>query len=188
VIIEHFFYSAALAVLVGMIYFRFAHRDPSWIIIAISFVPDIDHTSKLLRHVFWPFMFRPYMHSVINSGDFHSILFLIVFSLLFGAILRGAGFRFIDGVICTAIGLAAHFFEDALVYKIGYAFFWPISSKIYGLGIIPETYNLWIADSTVLIVGIILLASSVVIRTFVDGKGWWDVFLQGGRLESGHPS
>jgi hypothetical protein len=67
------------------------------------------------------------------------------------------------------------------VYKIGYAFFWPISSKIYGIGIMPEIPKFFgIANSTVLQVGIILLGGVVLLRTFVDGKGWVSVFLRGG--------
>jgi hypothetical protein len=42
VYIEHIIYSAALAVIVGMIFSRYTGRDPSWIIIALAFVPDID--------------------------------------------------------------------------------------------------------------------------------------------------
>jgi len=42
VFIEHIFYSAALAVLIGMIFSRYTGRDPSWIIIAVAFVPDVD--------------------------------------------------------------------------------------------------------------------------------------------------
>jgi hypothetical protein len=108
---------------------------------------------------------------------------LIIFSLLFAVILCYIGIKFIDGFICTAIGFAAHLLEDALVYKIGYAFFWPISSKIYGIGIMPEIPNFFgIANSTVLLVGIILLAGVVLVRTLVDGKGWGSVFLRGGRM------
>jgi len=177
---EHIIYSAALAVIVGLVYFRFTRRDPSWIIIAVAFVPDIDFALSHLRR-----LYRTFIHYGIQHGDFHNILFLIIFSLMFAAILRYVGIRFVDGFICTAIGFAAHLFEDALVYKIGYAFFWPISSKVYGIGIMSETYNFFgIANSTVLVVGIILLAIAVLVRTLVDGKGWWRVFLRGGRMEN----
>ena len=173
---EHIIYSAALAVIVGMIYFRVTRRDPSWIIIAVAFAPDIDFALGILRR-----FSRNLMHFGIRHGDFHNILVLIIFSILVAVILRLVGIRFIDGFICAAIGFAAHLFEDAMVYKMGYAFFWPISSKIYGIGIMPETYNFFgIANSTVLVVGIILLALVVLVRTLVDGKGWRRVFLQGG--------
>jgi len=181
VYIEHIIYSAAFAVIVGMVFFRFTRRDPSWIIIAVAFVPDIDLVLEILRH-----LFRTSFHYSIHHGDFHNVLFLILFSLLFAAILRHFGIRFIEGFICSSVGIAAHLFEDALVWKPAYAFFWPISSRIFGIGIMQETPNIFgIANSTVLLVGIILLAGAVLLRTLVDGKGWWSVFLRGGRMESG---
>jgi len=42
VYIEHLIYSAALAVIFGMFFSRFKGTDPSWIIIAVAFVPYID--------------------------------------------------------------------------------------------------------------------------------------------------
>ena len=179
-LIEHIIYSAALAVIVGMIFFRFTGRDPSWIIIAVAFVPDIDLALEMFRYLF-RYLFRTPFHYTIHHGDFHNVLFLILFSLLFAAVLRHFGIRFIDGFICSAVGIAAHLFEDALVLNPAYAFFWPVSSKIYGIGIMPETRNVLIANITVLLVGIILLAGAVLVRTLIDGKGWWSVFLRGGR-------
>ena len=40
--IEHLLYSAALAVIVDMIFSRSMGRDLLWIIIAVAFEPDID--------------------------------------------------------------------------------------------------------------------------------------------------
>jgi hypothetical protein len=185
VYIEHIIYSAAFAVIVGMVFFRYTRRDPSWIIIAFAFVPDIDlvleFTLQMLRR-----LFRITFSFGIHHGDFHNVLFLILFSLLSGAILLHIGIRYIDGFICSAVGFAAHLFEDALVWNPAWKFFWPISSKIYGIGIMPETRNFFgIANSTVLLVGIVFLGGAVLVRTLVDGKGWWHVFLRGGRMENG---
>jgi hypothetical protein len=182
VYIEHLIYSAALAVIVGMIFSRYYGRDPSWIIIAVALVPDIDLAlqaalqgiRKLTRIVF---------PVVIHHGDFHNILLLIVFSLLFAWVLHRFGFRFIDGLICSAVGIAAHFIEDAIVFNPAYAFLWPITTQKFGIGIMNEIPNFFgIANSTVLLVGIILLAGAVLVRTLIEGPGWWRVFLKGGRI------
>ena len=179
--IEHLIYSAALAVIVGMFFSRFTGRDPSWIIIAVAFVPDIDSALEKIDR-----MTRITIPVINHHGDLHNILMLVVFSLLLAMILRWFGIRFIDGLTCSAIGIAAHLCEDALVYKPAYAFLWPLSAQDFGLGILPETRNiLGIASSTVLLIGLILLTGAVLIRTLIEGKGWWRVFLQGGRRETG---
>jgi len=175
--IEHLIYSAALAVLVGMIFSRYTGRDPSWIIIAVAFVPDIDRPLEIANQ-----LFKNVFPVAIRHGDLHNILLLLGFSLLFAMILHWFGIRFIDGLICSAIGIAAHFFEDALVFKPAYAFLWPITAQTFGLGIMKETRNVFgIASSTVLVVGIILLAGALLLRTIIEGTGWWRVFLKGGR-------
>jgi membrane-bound metal-dependent hydrolase YbcI (DUF457 family) len=177
VFIEHIIYSAALAVIVGMIFSRSIGRDPSLIIIAIAFVPDIDFDLEIIQK--WAWLDSPCR---IHHGDLHNVLFLVVFSLLLAGVLRYFGIRFIDGLICSAIGIAVHFFEDILVLNPAYAFLWPYSTKIFGLGIMDKTRNLFgIANSTVLLAGIILLAGAVLLRTLIEGTDWWRVFLRGGR-------
>jgi len=178
VLIEHLIYSAALAVIVGMIFSRFTGRDPSWIIIAVAFVPDIDYVLEMLNG-----LTRHVLPLGLHHGDLHNILLLVVFSLLLAAFLQWFGIRFIDGLICSAIGIAAHFFEDALVYNPAYAFLWPITTHVFGIGIMQEPRNLFgLASSTVLLIGIILLALAVLVRTLIEGTGWWRVFLRGGRM------
>jgi membrane-bound metal-dependent hydrolase YbcI (DUF457 family) len=162
-----------------MIFSRTTGRDPSWIIIAFAFVPDVDLVLEKM-HVLTRFGYPV----IIHHGDLHNIFVLMVFSLLFAVILRWFGIRFIDGLICSAIGIAAHFFEDALVYQPAYAFLWPITTQVFGIGIIQETRNIFgIASSTVLLIGIILLIGAVLVRTLIEGRGWWRVFLHGGRMD-----
>jgi hypothetical protein len=178
VYIEHIIYSAALAILIGMIFSRYTGRDPSWIIIAVAFVPDIDsileRSPASLPRIIVP--------GTIQHGDLHTILALIVFSLLVAGVLQWFGIRFIDGLICSAIGIAAHLFEDALVYNPSYPFLWPITSHVFGIGILEGPRNLiGVANSTVLLIGMILLVCAVLVRTSVEGTGWWKVFLRGGR-------
>ena len=177
--IEHLIYSAALAVIVGMVWSRRTGRDPSWIIIAVAFVPDIDLLLQMMHE-------SPSLdyRIIVQHGGFHNILMLVVFSLLIAAALSYLGFRFIDGLICSGIGIAAHLFEDALISPSAYAFLWPFTSKVYGIGIMREVPNVFgIANSTVLLVGFVLLAIALVVRTVVEGTGWEKVFLRGGRRE-----
>jgi hypothetical protein len=178
VYIEHIIYSAALAVLIGMIFSRYTGRDPSWIIIAVAFVPDIDsileRSPAALPRIIVP--------GTVHHGDLHTILALIVFSLLIAGVLQWFNIRFIDGLICSAIGLAAHLFEDALVYNPSYPFLWPITSHVFSTGILEGPRNLFgIANSSVLLIGIILFVCAMLVRTLVEGTGWWRVFLRGGR-------
>ena len=175
--IEHIIYSAALAVIVGMIFSRYTGRDPSWIIIALAFLPDIDFALERIQERKWiDFPVE------IQHGDLHNILFLIVLSLLIATILRYFGIRFIDALICSAIGIGAHFFEDFLVFNPAYAFLWPFTSKIFSWGILKGPRNVfWIANGTVLIIGLILLYGALLLRTRIEGTDWWSVFLRGGR-------
>jgi membrane-bound metal-dependent hydrolase YbcI (DUF457 family) len=177
--IEHIIYSAALAVIVGMIFSRYTGRDPSWIIIAVAFVPDIDFVLEKIQE--WHWIDVPFE---IHHGDLHNVLFLMVFSLVIAGILRYFGIRFIDGLICSAIGIGAHFIEDLLVFNPAYAFLWPFTSKIVSWGILKGPLNVfWIANSTVLIIGLILLCGALLLRTRIEGTGWWSVFFRGGREE-----
>jgi hypothetical protein len=174
---EHILYSAALAVLTGMIFSRYSGRDPSWIIIVVAYAADIDYALQETQLWGWydiPFHF--------HHGNFHNVLFLVLFSLLFAGVLRSFSIRFGDALLCSAIGISAHFFEDLLVFNPAYAFLWPFSDMIFGWGILDKTRDFFgIANTTVLITGLVLLAGAVLVRTVVEGKGWWRVFLQGGR-------
>jgi membrane-bound metal-dependent hydrolase YbcI (DUF457 family) len=170
-------YSAALAVIAGMIFSRFTGRDPSWIIIAVAFVPDIDIGLQIARKIS-----GITLSLMVQHGDFHNIAALLFFSLVIAAAASAIRMRPSDAFICAALGIAAHFFEDALIAKPAYSFLWPISMQKFGIGIMTETPNLFgIANSTVLVVGIALLIGALLVRTCVEGTGWWRVFLQGGR-------
>jgi membrane-bound metal-dependent hydrolase YbcI (DUF457 family) len=178
VYIEHLFYSTALAVIVGMVFFRYTGRDPSWIIIAVSFVPDLDLVLQKL-----PTMAGDLLPAVIKHGGFHTILFLIMFSMGCALLFSSLGIRLSDALICSFTGISAHLFEDALIAKSAYAFFWPVSAQRYGIGIMTETWNFFnIGNTEVIGIGLVLLFVAIVIRTLVDGSGWWKVFLQGGRM------
>ena len=176
VYIEHLIYSAALAVIVGMFFSRFKGTDPSWIIIAVAFVPDIDLGLQALSEI--PGITLPF---TVLHGDFHNIMALIFFSLIIAAAAYAIGMWFSDAFVCAVLGIAAHFFEDTLIADPAYSFFWPFSLEKFGIGIFTETPDiLGIANSEVLLIGIIFLAGALCVRTLVEGRGWWKVFLQGG--------
>ena len=175
-LIEHLIYSAALAVIVGMIFSRCTGRDPSWIIIAVAFVPDIDLGVQELQKI--PGITLSF---TVRHGDFHNIMALVFFSLVIAAAASAIRMRTSDAFICAAIGIGAHFFEDALIANPAYSFFWPVSLQSFGIGIFTETPNiLGIGNGEVLLVGFLLLSGSLCVRTLVEGKGWWKVFLQRG--------
>ena len=178
-LIEHFVYSAALAVMMGMIFSHYTGRDPSWIIIAVALLPDIDLGLQMLKKI--PGIT---MSFTVRHGDFHNIIALIFFSLIIAAAASAIRMRTSDAFICAALGIAAHFFEDALVYKSGYPILWPLSTQRIGIGIMNETPNLFgMANSTVLIVGLTLLIGALLVRTYIEGPTWWRIFLKGGRSE-----
>ena len=86
----------------------------------------------------------------------------------------------LDAFVCAVIGIGAHFFEDAMIANPAYAFFWPVSAQKFGIGVFTETPDLIIANSEVLIVGLLLLFGALCVRTLVEGTEWWKVFLRGG--------
>ena len=175
VLIEHLIYSAALAVIVGMIFVRLTGRDPSWIIIAVAFVPDIDIGFQALGKI--PGITLPF---IVQHGDFHNILILIFFSIIIALAASAINMRTLDAFVCAAIGIGAHLFEDALIDNPAYRFFWPLSSQKFGIGILTETPDLVIANSEVLLIGLLLLFGVIYLRTLIEGKEWWKIFLQGG--------
>ncbi|MBN1195496.1 MAG: metal-dependent hydrolase [Methanomicrobiaceae archaeon] len=173
-LIEHILYSTAVAIPVGMISLRLTGRDPSWIIILCAWAPDIDQ-------VLYPLSYRLLGVSMIvnghtlRHGDLHTLGALLVFSVLFALVLRMYPFsiRYGDGMLFSGIGYAVHLLGDALVYNPAYPFFWPLSESRLGLGVVFYVRDFFgIADSRVLVVGLLLCALAVLVRTAVDGRGW----------------
>ena len=79
---EHLIYSTAIAIVVGMIYYRSVGRDYSWIIIASAYAPDIDMiVDPLLRKMGISLMINGFP---IAHGNFHNIAILIVYSVSVG--------------------------------------------------------------------------------------------------------
>lgn len=170
-ILEHFVYSAAMAIVAGMIYLRWTGRDPSWIMIAAALAPDIDlviHGG--LRLFGFTLLFEGHR---ISHGNFHNVLVAGLFAVAVAFLLHPFGVKFIDGMVFSWLGFMAHLVEDALVYADSYAVFWPISTEVVGLGWLPRTRTiLGLANPETLFVGLALLAGAIAIRCYVEGT-WW---------------
>ena len=95
-------------------------------------------------------------------------------------LLHPFGIRFFDAFFFAVVGFGAHLFEDALVYDPGYAFLWPLSSKILGFGLLPYMLNeenymrnfFGVANTDVLIIGMVFLLVAIIIRTYGEGATW----------------
>jgi len=177
-IAEHFIYSAAIAVLVGMLFFRVTGRDHSWIIILCALAPDIDFfANRLLTRFGFTLLFggQPIYH-----GVFHNIAIMVMFGIAAAFFLHPFGIRFFDGLFFSITGFGAHLFEDALVYKVGYPYLWPFISRDLGIGLLPailteENYFkdfFGIANTEVLVVGFGFLLGAILIRTYYEGYTW----------------
>ena len=180
-LIEHLIYSTALAIFIGMIHYRFFNRDYSWIIIASAYVSDIDIIFDLLPEKMGITM--QIFGNPITHGDFHNIAVLTLYAISAAFLLHSIGLKFVDSMIFAGIGFIAHLFEDALVFGNGYPIFWPLVPQHFGIGLfsqecplchsvhyIPNFYGF--ANKEVLIIGLILLFSSVILRTAYEGQRW----------------
>ncbi len=171
--LEHIIYSTAIAIIVGMVYYRYTKREYPWIIIASAYAPDIDIAAdSLLRMLNITLLIsgRPIQH-----GDFHNLAALILYAFLISMLLKLISIRFMDAFVFSGIGFGAHIFEDMLISPLnqGYAVLLPLSDKKIGLGLLKENPDLYgIADSEVLIIGILLLEMCIILRILLEGKGW----------------
>jgi len=168
---EHWIYSTAIAIIMGMVYHRFTGRDHSWIIIASSYAPDVDIiVDSVLRKVGITVLVYG---NPIKHGDFHNIAVLLVYALSVALLLHPLGVKLRDSFFFASTGFAAHLFEDALVFSSGYRFLWPLVKRKFGIGIFDYHADLLgIADREVLIVGIVLVMLSAIFRTAYEGKEW----------------
>jgi len=178
-IIEHIIYSAGLAILVGMVFYKYTGRDHSWIIIVCALVPDLDQIANpVLRSLGIRLLLNG---SPIQHGTFHNIAFMVMFGIAVAFLLHPLGLKFFDLLFFSIIGFGAHLFEDALVYNPGYRFFWPFSSEILGLGLLPNMINeehyitdfFRIANTEVLLIGLFLLLVAILIRTYFERSSAW---------------
>lgn len=166
---EHIIYSTSIAIIAGMIHLKKTGRDYSWVIIASALAPDLD--------IFAGIIFKKFDIGILvngnplKHGDFHNIAFLFLFAVLVGLLLKMTGMKFKDSSIFAGIGFGAHMLQDLLVFNPAYAFLWPFSMSLFGIGIIdyePDWYG--IANTVVLVSGIIVLILFVTVRILYEGK------------------
>ena len=140
--------------------------------------PDIDMiANRVLTRFGFTLLFEGHR---ITHGDFHNVAVMVIFGILVASLLHPFRIRFFDAFFFSVIGFGAHLFEDALVYKDGYAFLWPLSSHVLGLGLLPDILSeenyitdfFGIANTGVLIVGLVFLLVAILIRTYVEGPAW----------------
>ncbi|MGC9445359.1 MAG: metal-dependent hydrolase [Candidatus Methanospirareceae archaeon] len=109
----------------------------------------------------------------IRHGDFHNILFLLLFAVSVALLLHPLGVKLVDSFLFAGIGFGAHLLEDALIAKSAYPFLWPLSMETFGIGIFNYTLD-WhgIANTEVLFVGVMLVVLAAMLRTAYEGAGW----------------
>jgi membrane-bound metal-dependent hydrolase YbcI (DUF457 family) len=175
---EHLVYTTAIAVIAGMLSFRYTGRDCSWIVILVSYAPDLDKIlDPVLNGIGFTVLFEGH---AIHHGTFHTVAAMIVFCVFIAFLLNPIGIRFTDAFLFTLVGFGAHLFEDALVYSANYMYLWPFSHDKLGLAWLPvngseESYNadfFHLANTEVLLLGLLLLFLAMLVRTRVEGSGW----------------
>lgn len=166
---EHWIYSAAIAIIAGMIHFKKTGRDYSWIIIASALAPDLDiFAGRIFNILDIGILING---NPLKHGDFHNILFILLFAGVVGVLLKMTGLKFKDSFIFAGVGFSAHILEDVLVYNPGYAFLWPLSKHVFSIGIInyqPDWYD--IANTEVLLAGILGIILCGTASTLQDGN------------------
>ena len=168
---EHWIYSTAIAIIVGMVYYKFTGRDYSWIIIASAYAPDVDMAADIaLKKIGITVMIYG---NPISHGDFHNIAVLLVYAVSVALLLHPIGIKLVDSFFFASVGFATHIFEDALVFNPAYPLLWPLSTQKFGIGIFNYTRDWYgIADKEVLVIGIIAVVFCVILRTAYEGTGW----------------
>ena len=91
---EHWIYSTAIAILVGMVYYKFTGRDYSWIIIASAYAPDVDMAADIaLKKIGITVLVYG---SPISHGNFHNIAVLLVYAVSVALLLHPIGIKLVD--------------------------------------------------------------------------------------------
>jgi len=111
VLFEHLIYSTAIAIIAGMLWYKYKGRDPSWIIIASAFAPDLDiFAGELFKKLDMNILING---APISHGDFHNIAFLLLFASAAALVLRLAGMRLGDSFLFADIGGGRWFLEKS---------------------------------------------------------------------------
>ena len=175
-IIEHLFYTGALALIVGLVLsLRGVPRERAYILIVVgaSIFPDI--TWPVFEAAARGWITIPFMALVPDQVALHNLAGLAIFTLV--ATLAATPFQLRSRYValCCALGYGSHLLEDGLTHTTRYVLLWPFSTQHVGIPLfvpyIPDI--LGIADARVLAVGLVLFGLAVVARTVIQGRGWW---------------
>lgn len=178
-LLEHGVYTAALAVIVGMIYVQyFPNRlNLAWVVFFAMFIPDTDYIVRIgIEQV-------TRAQSFIQHGDFHNVLVLFLASIIIGGIIaRVFKYEYIDTILCFAIGFTAHMLEDAFVYSTSYSYLAPFSWKVQHTGILLSTRDIFfkgilVGSTNVMFVGFMFLSLMILIRCSIQGHGWLNTYI-----------
>jgi hypothetical protein len=173
---EHVIFNLALAVVLTSLVQREYAGWGTLIIVISGCVPDIDGIFDLLQNhlVYITGQLLPRMTE--HSRDFHTLGALVVYAVLAGiALMYLFRLKFSSVALFAGIGFGAHLFEDALVYNPSSAIFWPVSPVPAGIGIFTDYSRnfLGIANTGVLLIGMVLLTGAV-ITSLILRKNAWD--------------
>lgn len=170
-LIEHILYNLAIAIIIGVIYQQYTGRNPTWLIVAAAYLPDLDYILQFAWYTCYETIgaLCPIM---IRHGDFHNILFILILSVIFAWLYkRYLNGLFIDGIICIGIGGFAHLLEDICVYDNLYHMWFPISRGFSTWNILPETRNFMdIGDTKIIFVGMIFVIFALVFKFAIEGE------------------
>jgi len=162
-ILEHVVYSTAIALIFGLVYYRFTGRDYFWIVIASSYIPDLDLIANPLLSKLGITLLI-FGHPIAH-GYFHNIIIMLIYSAALAFLLHPLGIRLIDSFVFALVGFAAHMFEDALIANPAYSFFYPLTTQHLGIGAFKYRADvLGIADREVLLLGFVLLGLSLALK------------------------
>jgi hypothetical protein len=183
-LIEHLLYATALAIILGMIYERYTDTNPAWIIVLVAFLPDSDYAVREGLEIIFP-----HTRALIQHGDFHNIVMLLVFTVFIGYLIsRVTKVKLDDAMLCVFLGVLLHFLCDAFVYTISYPFFAPISSISAEVGFFVAKENVKIGSfpivsTNIFASGLVVLAIAVAFRVHVQGLGWLIKLVPDGKRE-----
>jgi membrane-bound metal-dependent hydrolase YbcI (DUF457 family) len=178
--LEHGIWSLALCVLVGMFYTKHPpDRNPTWIVWFAVLLPDTDFILQVLKTELFPHITTTIATTYLVHGGFHNVFVLIVCSFGIGWLIwKTTKIAFKDAAFCIAVGFTAHLLEDALVNGTTYHFYRPFSERGWYQGYILHPFedvvfaNNVIASTNVVYIGLLLLALTILIRSFIQGDTW----------------
>jgi LexA-binding, inner membrane-associated putative hydrolase len=172
--VEHILFNLALAIIITLF---IDQKHAGWcsaVIVASGCMPDIDGIFSLIQSP--PTFTTGIIPSMaFHFRYFHSVGILFLYAVVVAGLLayyHRLDFRIM--ALFAGIGFGAHLLEDALVYKLSSAVFWPASTQEVGIGFFSSYSRDFfsIADSEVFGIGILLLLIAMGISIRLNKTGW----------------